>query len=586
MFTIQINGRLKDIKGSSLPFGAVSIVAIGDLFQLQPVMDGYIFKNMDNDEYRILAPNVWQELFKMFELKQILRQRESKEFAELLNRLREGNHTNEDIAKLKSRCIALSNPSYPKDAPHLFIQNSKVNDFNHKAYHALTGIKYSIKAHDSVLGAESQELRNKILKQIPSDPRKTKQLYSILHLAVGERTEISLNTRTDDGMTNGAGNVIKLMQIHNTDKPSGIIWVQFDHADVGVKTRKENKHLYINGIEASWTPIKPISTQFAVSRSKSVHIVRKQFPLRPAAAKTIHRSQGDTETKIVVNFETRRSIPRIHYVGLSRVTTIDDLYVTDLCGNKIAVSNALQTEMHRLRTEGQLTLAVNPLYNVPDISLKICFLNARSLHKHIKDVRADLNYSSTDVSIFAESRFCNLDNDSLYNLTDDNKYSMFRNDAPARNPSNIRPYGGTVVYTCLDYYPGYPFCANTNGIEITILRFIVIPHISIIGIYRSPAQSIQQMCAALQSILDSLQTEVNIFIGDFNINWFSVANCLPLYNFFVNNHGYRQLIKCTTTDNTCIDHIYTNLPESQIKFQILETYFSDHKGICAILNCF
>ena len=77
MFTVQIYNRLKDIKGSSLPFGGVSIVAIGDLFQLQPVMDGYIFKNMDNDEY-VLAPNVWQELFKMFELKQIMRQREVK----------------------------------------------------------------------------------------------------------------------------------------------------------------------------------------------------------------------------------------------------------------------------------------------------------------------------------------------------------------------------------------------------------------------------------------------------------------------------------------------------------------------------
>lgn len=47
MFTVQIYNRLKDIKGSSPPFGGVSIVAIGDLFQLQPVMDGYIFKNMD-----------------------------------------------------------------------------------------------------------------------------------------------------------------------------------------------------------------------------------------------------------------------------------------------------------------------------------------------------------------------------------------------------------------------------------------------------------------------------------------------------------------------------------------------------------
>lgn len=30
-----------------------------------------------------------------------------------------------------------------------------------------------------------------------------------------------------------------------------------------------------------------------------------------------------------------------------------------------------------------------------------------------------------------------------------------------------------VVYSCLDYWsPGYPYCANTNGIEITVLRLL------------------------------------------------------------------------------------------------------------------
>ena len=58
-------------------------------------------------------------------------------------------------------------------------------------------------------------------------------------------------------------------------------------------------------------------------RTRSVQVVRKQFPLRPAAAKTIHRSRGDTESRVVVNLETRRAIPHIHYVGLSRVTTIN-----------------------------------------------------------------------------------------------------------------------------------------------------------------------------------------------------------------------------------------------------------------------
>ena len=78
------------------------------------------------------------------------------------------------------------------------------------------------------------------MRQIPNDPRKTKQLYSVFKVAVGERTEISLNTRTDDGMTNGASYVIKLIQVHQADRPLGIIWVQLDRADVGEKTRHDN----------------------------------------------------------------------------------------------------------------------------------------------------------------------------------------------------------------------------------------------------------------------------------------------------------------------------------------------------------
>ena len=149
-------------------------------------------------------------------------------------------------------------------------------------------------------------------------------------------------------MTNGAANVIKLIQVHQTDRLSGIIWVQFDHSDVGEKTRPDNTQFYVQGIEPTWTPIKPITTQFAVGRNRTVQVVRKQFPLRPAAAKTIHRSQGDTENRIVVNLDTRLAISHIHYVGLSRVATIEGLSITDLCENKIAVSNAMCKEMAHL----------------------------------------------------------------------------------------------------------------------------------------------------------------------------------------------------------------------------------------------
>ena len=154
-------------------------------------MDRYVFKDMKDSEYGALSPNLWKELFTMFELQEIMRQRESKQFAEILNRLREGNHTTDDIAKLKERCISENCRDYPTDIPHFFIQNSKVDEWNNRVHMAATGDKYTIRALDSVIGANSPELRSKILNQIPLDPRKTKQLASNLQLAEGERTEIA-----------------------------------------------------------------------------------------------------------------------------------------------------------------------------------------------------------------------------------------------------------------------------------------------------------------------------------------------------------------------------------------------------------
>ena len=265
--------------------------------------------------------------------------------------------------------------------------------------------------------------------------------------------------------------------MNERDKPSGIIWVQFDHSDVGEKTRHENRQIYVQGIERTWTPIKPITTQFAVGRNQTAQIVRKQFPLRPAAAKTIHRSQGDTEKRIVVNFSTKRVIPHIHYVDLSQVTTIEGLYITDLCEEKIAVNPDVIAEMELLRTECAMKLSITPLYKMDQISFKLCYLNARSLHKHIDDVRHDLNFTNADISIFSETRFMSLDNDMMYNI---DNYSLFRNDS---HSMSSRPFRGIAVFSRVEFLPGYPRCHNVNGIEITMMKVMILPHVTIIGIY-------------------------------------------------------------------------------------------------------
>lgn len=163
---------------------------------------------------------------------------------------------------------------------------------------------------------------------------------------------------------------------------------------------------------------------------------------------------------------------------------------------------------------------------------------------------------------------------------------MFRNDGTVTT-NNLRPYGGRAVYSRVDYYPGYPYSCNSHGIEITAIRLMTAPHIHIFGIYHSPSVPTLQMCSALSNVLFSQASQLNVFIGVFNIDWLENAERTSLYNLFVRDHGYKQLVSSYTTDNkTCIDNVYNNIPISNIKVEVLETYFTDHKSVCALVDCF
>lgn len=578
MFSIQINKRLQDIRGTTNDFGGVSIIAIGDLFQLQPVFDGYVFEDLGTD-YASLATNLWQKHFQMFELHEIMRQRESRQFAEILNRLREGIHTNNDLNILRTRMIENSDPNYPRHAPHLFIQNNRVDDFNWTIFNSAAGRKYTVKAVDSVIGAQSDELKQRLLRQVPDDSRKTMQLATRLQIAENERTELSQNIRLDDGLTNGAGNVVRLVNLLSSQRPEGIIWVEFDHPEVGQKMRRENRHLYTGDIQPSWTPIKPVCATFYVGRGKAAQIVRKQFPLRPSAGKTIHRSQGDTETEVVVDLASKRAIPHVHYVALSRVTTIEGLHIKNLNEQKITVSNKVKNEMNRLRTVAYLQPSLLCLSDIGDDFVKFVFLNTRSLHKHISDVRNDINLKVADVNIFVETRFWLFDRNEDFEISD---FTLFRNDAYIDIHSQThRPFYGTAVYTRVPCHDEYPKCQNICGVEITIIKLQCLPNVVIAGLYRSPRVPLRHLYQALGELHSIMSTDpFHIILGDFNIDLNDDVQISSLHNQMIVSYGYKQhILGCTTDNRTTIDHIYSNLSESRIQAGVLETYFSDHKAV-------
>ena len=130
-----LNLRLQQIKGNKEPFGGISLITVGDLFQLKPVFDKWVFENSQIG-YDALVSNIWAEYFTLFELTEIMRQKDDKEFAELLNCLREGKHSKDDIALLKQRFLNVrpKEDNYPFNITHLFTTNAPVHAHNNVLY--------------------------------------------------------------------------------------------------------------------------------------------------------------------------------------------------------------------------------------------------------------------------------------------------------------------------------------------------------------------------------------------------------------------------------------------------------------------
>ena len=226
------------------------------------------------------------------------------------------------------------------------------------------------------------------------------QLQHELHMALGLKYEIVLNVNTTDGLTNGASCTVKRVQVPSNKKARGAIWVQFEDNDIGKNTRALSRNKYKPGIDPSWTPIVPETRKFTVGRNNEV--ARTQIPLRPASAKTVHRSQEDTVSEIVVDF-TGRSQTGIHSVARSRVREFENLHLLNFDPNKVKASEDVKLEMDRLRQQPCLS-TVNNLCNV-NTQLKKAYINAQSLHRHKIDVEHDFNLSNADVLFYSETRF-------------------------------------------------------------------------------------------------------------------------------------------------------------------------------------
>ena len=249
-----IDTRLQQLTGSKAAFVVLSVIAVDDFLICLDLKEGA----------SSLARNLWKELFTNYELVDIMRQKDDLAFAQLLNRLRLNEMTEEDKQKLQTRVFDRDTGDYPKDAVHLFARNVYVKKHNDNILSQLPGEKFVIPCHDNVVSANipAKECQ-RLINSLPDDYSNTGQLMKSLTVVLGMIVVHTANVDVEDGLTNGATGVVKQIdfRMEGTNRPS-IIWVLFDDPRVGRTTREKYRKLYNTSIYTDWTPVFKCTTDF------------------------------------------------------------------------------------------------------------------------------------------------------------------------------------------------------------------------------------------------------------------------------------------------------------------------------------
>jgi len=274
-------------------FGGVQIVLFGDPYQLAPVPGDSDERAYFADTYRSLwffDAKVWRDAdLRIFELTEIHRQHDA-DFKHMLNAVRHGQVT----AEIAGALNAAGARTPPRDGViTLATRNDAVNRINAEALKRLSGRALTAKAE--VTGDFGG-------RTFPAD--------ETLELKVGAQVMFLRNDAGHEGgprWVNGS--------IGTVTKIDSTVFVDIDGETHEVEP-------------AIWEKFKYSYDPTTKKLSKDVVAEFTQFPLRLAWAVTIHKSQGATYERAIVDLGARVFSPGQTYVALSRLTSLDGLYLS------------------------------------------------------------------------------------------------------------------------------------------------------------------------------------------------------------------------------------------------------------------
>ncbi len=291
-----IDWMLRNVRKSNEAFGGVQVLFIGDLLQLPPVVK--------QDEWQVLSKyyrgsfffnaKVIEEKFPIFiELEKIYRQ-DDDSFISFLNDLRNNQLTNDHVLKL-NQYVKNEGTFEQEGYVTLTTHNYKADNINQKELQKIEGKSYFFEAE--ITGEFPPHM-------YPIDAnlefKKDAQIMFIKNDIVS----------SDKQYYNGKMGVIK----------------EISSNEIMVYFKEEDKTIEVSKYE--WNNVKYVQNNESGEIEEEVVGTFVQYPIKLAWAITIHKSQGLTFEKAILDVSNVFA-PGQAYVAFSRLKSLDGLILTE-----------------------------------------------------------------------------------------------------------------------------------------------------------------------------------------------------------------------------------------------------------------
>ena len=305
----HINDELQRIRRNSEPFGGVQLLMIGDLQQLPPITPDNeleILKPHYDSMYFFDSKSLRNSDYYCIELKSVYRQTDQR-FIDILNRVRTGDVTHSDLDELNSHHVADFRPAQGDNYIQLVTHNRMADAINQREMAALSADTFMFDA--------------KVTGTFPEDAFPTSRQLEIKKGAQVMFVKNDPDKRFINGMLGEVEEV----------------------SDDSIRVRLSGKDNIVKVEPTAWENIRYHMNEETHQIESTKIGSFMQYPIKPAWAITIHKSQGLTFDKAVIDAHEAFS-PGQAYVALSRCRSLDGMVLSEKLTQRAIITDSIVDE--------------------------------------------------------------------------------------------------------------------------------------------------------------------------------------------------------------------------------------------------